>query len=73
MFKGVIDFLTSNFNSLNFNTFLFNFNVCFIWLNHISIALVLGVYGTVNKYLLPLSSIACLTKLLLCVLLRCLK
>ena len=31
-------------------------------------ALVFGVYGTVNKYLLPLSIIACLTKLLLCAL-----
>jgi len=31
-------------------------------------AFVFGVYGTVNKYLLPLSIIDCLTKLLLCAL-----
>ncbi len=30
--------------------------------------MVFGVYGTVNKYLLPLSVIDCLTKLLLCAL-----
>ena len=43
--------MTSNFNSLNFNTFLFNFNEFFIWLNHISIAFVFGVYGTVKVLL----------------------